>query len=182
MCPRCEDQLIREGLLKHPSPDPRPAGGCGQEGQWNFNMALTTLRKDEQELQYFELFTALMRLAYSRKIIEINNWVDAVAGMGRERQKQLAGLFPGASEGKFHAPHETGRTEFHVGQGGWVFRRSSVPSFTKETSMTWWKHFTLAGNHIEANGNPRIILMDLSIKVIRLLMQKLQQPARQVLI
>ncbi len=32
--------------------------------------------------------------------------------------------------------------------------------------------FTLAGNHIEANGNARIILMDLSIRVIRLLMQK----------
>jgi DNA polymerase-3 subunit delta' len=32
--------------------------------------------------------------------------------------------------------------------------------------------FTLAGNHIEANGNPKIVLMDLSIKVIRLLMKK----------
>ena len=36
--------------------------------------------------------------------------------------------------------------------------------------------FSLAGNHIEANGNPRIILMDLSIKVIRLLMVKAPQP------
>ena len=34
------------------------------------------------------------------------------------------------------------------------------------------ENFTLAANHIEANGNPRIILMDLSIKGIRLLMQK----------
>jgi DNA polymerase-3 subunit delta' len=32
--------------------------------------------------------------------------------------------------------------------------------------------FTEAGNHIEANGNPRIVFMDLSIRVIRLLMQK----------
>ena len=32
--------------------------------------------------------------------------------------------------------------------------------------------FSRAGNHIEANGNPRIILMDLSIRVIRLLMLK----------
>jgi DNA polymerase-3 subunit delta' len=37
--------------------------------------------------------------------------------------------------------------------------------------------FSLAGNHIEANGNPRIIFMDLSIKVIRLLMQKAEAPA-----
>jgi DNA polymerase-3 subunit delta' len=34
------------------------------------------------------------------------------------------------------------------------------------------EEFGMAGNHIEANGNPRIILMDLSIRVIRLLMQK----------
>ena len=32
--------------------------------------------------------------------------------------------------------------------------------------------FTMAGNHIEANGNPRIVLMDMSIGVIKLLMQK----------
>ena len=32
--------------------------------------------------------------------------------------------------------------------------------------------FTLAGNHIEANGNPRIVLMDLSIIIIKALMQK----------
>ena len=32
--------------------------------------------------------------------------------------------------------------------------------------------FSTAANHIEANGNPRIIFMDLSIKVIRLLMVK----------
>jgi DNA polymerase-3 subunit delta' len=32
--------------------------------------------------------------------------------------------------------------------------------------------FSEAGNHIEANGNPRIIFMDLSIIVIRALMQK----------
>ena len=37
--------------------------------------------------------------------------------------------------------------------------------------------FSLAGNHIEANGNPRIILMDLSIAVIRLLMKKVEAPA-----
>ncbi len=30
-----------------------------------------------------------MRLCYSRNIIEINDWVEKVAGLGRERQKQL---------------------------------------------------------------------------------------------
>ena len=35
--------------------------------------------------------------------------------------------------------------------------------------------FNTAGNHIEANGNPRIILMDLSISIIKLLMQKAPQ-------
>jgi DNA polymerase-3 subunit delta' len=37
--------------------------------------------------------------------------------------------------------------------------------------------FNLAGNHIEANGNPRIILMDLAIKLITLLVRRAPQEA-----
>jgi DNA polymerase-3 subunit delta' len=52
------------------------------------------------------------------------------------------------------------------------FSRKFSPFIHKGNVHDLSEAFTLAGNHIEANGNPRIILMDLSIQVIRLLMQK----------
>ena len=80
---------IREGLLNEPGGDQDFLEDAVRRANGNYNLALTTLRKDEQELQYFDLFTGLMRLAYSRKIIEINDWVDAVAIMGRDPHPRM---------------------------------------------------------------------------------------------
>ena len=137
----------------------------------NFSMALQTLRQDENELYYFELFTGFMRLCYARNIIELNNWVDRVAGLGRERQKQLVDYSLRLLRENFmlHLKNEalnymsSGENEFSVRFSPFI-HHGNIHSLVEA--------FDSAGNHIEANGNPRIILMDLSISVIRLLMLK----------
>ena len=87
----------------------------------NFNTALQTLRQDENELQYFELFTAFMRLCYARNIIEINDWVEQVAGMGRERQKQLMDYSLRFFRENFMLHLESNESELYVGKGGGIF-------------------------------------------------------------
>ncbi len=162
---------IREGLLNEPGNDPQFLEDAVRKANGNYNLALTTLRKDEQELQYFNLFTGLMRLAYGRKIIEINDWVDDVAGMGRERQKQLLDYSLRLLRENFM---------LHMAQDDLNFMSSKEAEFSGKFSPFIHEgnvhglveQFTLAGNHIEANGHPKIVLMDLSVKVIRLLMQK----------
>jgi DNA polymerase-3 subunit delta' len=86
--PPLSESMIREGLLLHENTDQQLVEDAIRKANGNFNMALQTLRQDENERYYFDLFTGLMRLCYSRKIIEINDWVEQVAGLGRERQKQ----------------------------------------------------------------------------------------------
>ena len=43
----------------------------------------------EASQEYFELFTQLMRLSYNDKHMELLEWADGVAAMGREEQKRL---------------------------------------------------------------------------------------------
>lgn len=169
--PPLEENLLREGLMSIEGGDPDLLEDAVRRANGNFNVALTTLRKDEQELTYFEQFTRLMRLAYARDIIEINGWVEAVAGTGRERQKQLLDYSLRLLRENFM---------LHMKQAALNFMSRKEAGFSEKFSPfihegnihELVEAFTLAANHIEANGSPKIIFMDLSIKVIRLLMEK----------
>lgn len=44
---------------------------------------------NEASEQYFDLFTQLMRLSYNDKHMELLEWAEVVAAMGREEQKRL---------------------------------------------------------------------------------------------
>lgn len=173
--PPLEENLLREGLMNLQEGDPDLLEDSVRRANGNFNIALITLRKDEQELLYFDQFTRLMRLAYARNIIEINDWVEAVAGTGRERQKQLLDYSLRLLRENFM---------LHMKQAALNFMSSKEAAFSVKFSPFIHEgnihelvaSFSLAANHIEANGNARIIFMDLSIKVIRLLMQKASAP------
>jgi DNA polymerase-3 subunit delta' len=174
--PPLDENQLREGLLNLPGADPRLLEDAVRRANGNYNVALATLKKDEQELQAFELFTGLMRLCYGRKIIEINDWVEGVAGIGRERQKHLLDYSLRLLRENFM---------LHMKQEALNFMSAKEEEFSVRFSPFIHESnihdlvdaFTLAGNHIEVNGNPRIIFMDLSIQVIRLLMQQAGQSA-----
>ncbi len=166
---------VREGLMERASDHRDGIEDAVRRSNGNFNVALQTLRDDQREQQYFDLFTSLMRLCYARNIIEVNDWVDRVAGLGRERQKQL--LEYGLRILRESFVHGLGNEEISFVS---VKERSFVEKFSPfihpGNIHGLAAAFELAANHIEANGNPRIILMDLSIGIIKLLMVKAPQP------
>jgi len=162
---------MREGLMQMGQMEPQLIEDAVKKANGNINSAFQSLQQKDIENQYFELFTELMRLSYARDIIHINDWVERVAAMGRERQKQLLDYSLRLLRENFmlHLEHET--LNFMSAKEADFSRRFS-PFIHDGNVYGLAEGFTLAGNHIEANGNPRIILLDLSIGVIRLLMQK----------
>jgi len=169
--PPISEADLREGLSKHGEADQQLLEDAVLRSNGNMSTALQTLRQDEVERQNFELFTEVMRLCYSRDIIQINGWVERVAGMGRERQKQLIDYSLRLLRENFilHMEHDSLN---YMSAKESDFSRKFSPFIHEGNVHALAEAFTMAGNHIEANGNPRIILMDLSIGVIRLLMQK----------
>jgi DNA polymerase III subunit delta' len=162
---------LRDGIMKLEVQEAQLVDDVVKRAHGNVSIAFRMLRQDEAEQQNFELFTELMRLCYSRDIIRVNDWVERVAVMGRERQKQLADY-----------SLRMLRENFILGfkQEGLTYLSAKESEFSEKFSpfihegnvYALADAFTEAGNHIEANGNPRIILMDLSIRIIRLLMLK----------
>ena len=169
--PPISEADLREGLMKLGQADQQLLEDAVLRANGNMGTALQTLRQDDVERQHFELFTEVMRLCYARDIIQINGWVERVAGMGRERQKQLIDYSLRLLRENFilHMEHDTLN---YMSAKESDFSRKFSPFIHEGNVHALAEAFTLAGNHIEANGNPRIILMDLSIGVIKLLMQK----------
>ena len=173
--PPLSEEMIREGLMLQESQDQELVEDAIRRANGNYNTALQTLHQDENELYYFDLFTRLMRLCYSRSIIEINEWIDQVAGVGRERQKQLLDYSLRMLRENFML-HMNSDDLNHMSRKENEFSGKFSPFIHEGNIDALVESFGTAGNHIEANGNPRIILMDLAIKVIRLLMLKVSQP------
>ena len=162
---------LREGLIKLGQADQQQIEDAVLRANGNMSTALQTLRQDDMERQHFELFTELMRLSYARDIVQINGWVERVAGMGRERQKQVIDYSLRLLRENFILHMENDSLNYMSAKES-EFSRKFSPFIHEGNVYALAEAFTLAGNHIEANGNARIILMDLSIGVIRLLMQK----------
>ena len=169
--PPVSEADIREGLMQYEQADQQLVEDAVHRANGSFSNALQTLRQDEMEFHHFELFTEVMRLCYARDIIQINGWVERVAGVGRERQKQLIDYSLRLLRENFMLHMENDTLNYMSAKESEFSKRFS-PFIHEGNVHALAEAFTLAGNHIEANGNPRIILMDLSIRVIRLLMQK----------
>jgi len=169
--PPIEDEAIRDGLMQIEKSDRQLVEDAVRRANGNFSIALQTLRQDEMELHLFDLFTELMRLCYARDIIQINGWVERVAGAGRERQKQLIDYSLRLLRENFML-HLNNESLNYMSAKELAFSTRFSPFIHDGNVHALAEAFNLAGNHIEANGNPRIVLMDLSIVTIKLLMQK----------
>jgi len=165
---------IKEAFQQKGGLDPELVEDAIRKSNGNFNTALQALGEDANEMVYFDLFTNLMRLAYARNIIEINDWVAKVAGLGRERQKLLVDYSLRLLRENFMLHMETAELNYMSRREN-EFSGKFSPFIHEANIHSLVESFSTAGNHIEANGNPRIILMDLSIRIIRLLMQKAPQ-------
>lgn len=136
----------------------------------NINKAIEILlnEQDAQELNLLEHFQQFMRLALKFNPFKINQWIDETASLGREKQKQFFnyGLqllrdcivinFSNESLAKCN-PEEL---EFLKKFAPFVYVHN-IEAITEEFNKTIF--------HIERNANPKIVLMDFSLKMNELL-------------
>jgi len=169
--PPFSDSMIREGLMQLGHADAQLIEDAVSRANGSFSLAQQSLQQDESELAHFENFTNLMRLCYARDIVAINQWVESVSGTGRERQKQLVDYSLRLLRENFMLHLENPQLNY-LSRKEAEFSAKFSPFIHEGNIHSLAEGFTLAGNHIEANGNPRIVFMDMAIGIIKLLMQK----------
>jgi len=160
--------LIGRGVLRE------EALRLAHEANGNFNKALELMNKDSEELIFEKWFVQWVRSAFKAKgnkaaIHELILWSEEVAKTGRETQKNFLkycmAVFRQAMLINYKV-EELAYMRVHVDG----FQLQKFAAFVHENNiMGITSELEQAIYHVERNGNSKIILTDLSIKLTRLL-------------
>lgn len=174
--PPLAEEAIADGLITHGVPKEQ-ALRLAQEANGNYNKALDLMRNDSEDLVFEKWFVQWVRSAFKAKgnkavIHDLISWSNEVAKTGRETQKKFLlyciAIFRQAmlinfnvKELAFMKIHMDG---FDLNKFAPFVHENNIVEITEELEKAMY--------HIERNGNAKIILTDLSIKLTRLLHKK----------
>lgn len=127
----------------------------------------TRLLEEQDSLQFnFEEFKNIMRFAYSRNIPELYDWAEKMAKIGRERQKQFMDYASRMVRENFMYNLKQDRL-YRITPEELGFSSKFAPFIQPKNVEDLYEDFSKAYADISANGNAKIILMDLCIQITR---------------
>lgn len=175
--PVLSEHDIVQGLVSRENISEKEALIIAHQANGNFNKALNILRNTSNDLVFEQWFITWVRSAFKAKgdasvISQLVEWSENIAGSGRETQKQFLHFclqfFRQAllqnyavSDLVFIQPKAEG---FKFDRFSKFIHSGNILDITQEINEAIY--------HIERNGNAKIIFLDISIKLTRLLHKK----------
>ena len=136
----------------------------------NIIRAIELCENEDSSIVNLDYFKSLMRHAWKRDIISIISWSEEMASTGRENQKNFItfslrllreNLMLSLGQMKNSLVFLAGEEASFSGNFHPFINQNNIYPLTDE--------FNLVYSHIEANGNAKIIFLDLALKVTRLI-------------
>jgi len=130
--------------------------------------ALRLITDNTSEQEYFDLFVSLMRLAYARKVKEMKQWSEQVAGMGREQIKDFLAYCQ-------HMVRENFIYNFHhpklnyMSEAEATFAIKFAPFINERNVIGIMQQLQLAQRDVMQNANAKIVFFDFALKMIVLI-------------
>jgi DNA polymerase-3 subunit delta' len=139
-----------------------------QLSEGNFHKALGLINPLENDQILLSEFINWMRLCYTRNISDTIDWVDNLASLGRERQKEFLiytlEMFRQAIIG-----HYSSNTLTLLDEDQEKFLNKFSPFITHLNIVGLNETINKAYYHLERNANPKVLLLDVSLKFYALL-------------
>jgi DNA polymerase-3 subunit delta' len=174
--PLAEENII-SALIKKYGLEVSVATKIAHQANGNYNKACDLVYQDSEDLQFEEWFIFWIRSAFKAKgnksaIHDLISWSEEIAKTGRETQKQFL---------HFCIDFFRQALLLNYGSEKLVYMEIKSENFKLSNFAPFVNHANIleindelqeAIYHIERNGNSKIILTDLSIKLTRLLHKK----------
>lgn len=168
--PALDETTIAQALMERHAVVETQAKNLAHIAQGSYTFALQLLQEDNDRREYFELFVELMRHCYMRRVKEMYKWTERVAGMGRERQKNMLDycqrLIRENFIYNFHCSEMNYMTEEEQ-----LFARNFARFINERNVIPIMEELTACQTDIEQNVNARIVFFDFGIKMTVLLKQ-----------
>jgi DNA polymerase-3 subunit delta' len=166
-----EEKDLKEVLMNIHGLQEQDATDIAHRSEGNFLKAIESISLNEENKLFFDLFVALMRLSYQRKIKEMKVWSENVAAMGRERQKHFLSYCQRMIRENFIYNFHN-RSITYLGSEEEAFSTRFAPFINERNVMEIMSELNEAQRHIEQNVNAKMVFFDFSLKMIVLLIQK----------
>ncbi|NDV59918.1 DNA polymerase III subunit [Bacteroides sp. 519] len=167
---KIDDESIAQIMQNKYGIDAKESYSIAHLANGNFIKAMETIHLNEEKQLFFDLFVSLMRLSYQRKIREMKLWSEQVAGMGRERQKNLLDYCQRMIRENFifnlHKPELVYMTTDENN-----FATRFAPFINERNVMQLMEELSEAEKHIQQNVNAKMVFFDFALKMIVLLKQ-----------
>jgi DNA polymerase-3 subunit delta' len=136
----------------------------------NILRAIELCFHDESSAFHLDSFRRLMRFAWKRDIISIIEWSEEMAVTGREAQKNYISFSLRLLRENLMLSLQQLKNDivFLAGEEA-DFSEKFHPFINKTNIYPLVDEFNLAHSHIEANGNAKIIFLDLALRVTKLI-------------
>lgn len=171
------EQIIANALVEKKQIELNKALKIAHQAQGNYNKALQLLNEDHDGLPFELWFVTWVRAAFKAKgnasaIQDLIEWSEQIAGLGREPQKKFLQFCIEMFRQALLLNYET-KSLVYIEPQVEKFRLENFAPFVNGNNITdIFKELSDAMYHIERNGNAKIILTDLSIKLTRLIHKK----------
>ena len=170
-------QIIAEALVSRENIEAKTAAKIAHQAQGNYNKALQLLLPDSESVFFEKWFVDWVRAAFRAKgnasaIQDLIQWSEQIAGLGRETQKKFLhfciDMFRQALLLNYQIP-----SLVYIEPQVEKFKLENFAPFVNGNNINdIFQELSDAMYHIERNGNAKIILTDLSIKLTRLIHKK----------
>jgi DNA polymerase-3 subunit delta' len=175
--PPLAEDVIKDALIKQYNIDIGVATKIAHQANGNYNKACDLVYQDSEDIQFETWFIFWIRSAFQAKgnkaaIHDLISWSEDIAKTGRETQKQFLNFcldfFRQALLLNYNATDlvylEPKTEKFKLENFAPFVHGNNIMDISNELQDAIY--------HIERNGNSKIILTDLSIKLTRLLHKK----------
>jgi DNA polymerase-3 subunit delta' len=171
------EKIIANALVEREQIEEKNALKIAHQSQGNYNKALHLLNEDEEAFPFEQWFVTWVRAAFKAKgnaaaIQDLIEWSEKIATLGRETQKKFLQFCIEMFRQALLLNYET-KTLVYLEPKVEKFKLENFAPFVNGNNINdIFKELSDAMYHIERNGNAKIILTDLSIKLTRLIHKK----------
>lgn len=175
--PPLAEDAIAEALVKNYHIEAAVATKIAHQANGNYNKASDLIYQDSEDIQFEKWFILWVRSAFKAKgnksaIHDLISWSEEIAKTGRETQKKFLGFCLNYFRQALLLNYKANELVYLEPKSESFKLENFAPFVHDSNILDISNELEEAIYHIERNGNSKIILTDLSIKLTRLLHKK----------
>ncbi|WP_418639595.1 ATP-binding protein [Winogradskyella sp.] len=177
--PPLAEEAISEALIKNYHIEQSVATKIAHQANGNYNKACDLIYQDSEDIQFEKWFVLWVRSAFKARgnkaaIHDLISWSEEIAKTGRETQKKFLSFCLNYFRQALLLNYKADELVYLEPKSDNFKLENFAPFVHDSNILEISDELQDAIYHIERNGNSKIVLTDLSIKLTRLLHKKSQ--------